>query len=708
MLDLAIVWHFHQPPYDDPESDELILPWVRLHAAKDYLDMLLLLDEFPQVKLNFNFTPCLIQQILGYSQKSDQLERLTQKPAEELTNEEKIAILSCCFQAPVETMIKPYPRYFELLVKRGFDFDPANLQVIRKFQPADFRDLQVLANLVWVDPWFRNQKPISELFTKRRYYTEEDKQIVLKFMREILGRIIDEYRRACQAKRIELLTSPFYHPILPLLCDANSALVANPNRPPPDWDFRFPEDALAQLEQGIAYFEQTFGLRPNGIWLPETAVSEEVLSLLVKIGVQWTIADEKILAKTLSITFERDFNGNLNNGELLCTPYQYEIQNPKPKTQNITILFRDTFLSDLIGFKYGTWDGIAAAEDLYRRIKAIGAQLPANKNYLLVIALDGENPWENYKNDGIDFLRHFYGLLNQESNIKTVRITDYLKTQNYFPVLKNLQPGSWVQGNFDIWSGSEEDSKAWQLLSKTRKDLLTYEKKSNRRVDKAWDEIYKAEASDWFWWFGEEHFSVYDKTFDALFRKHLIQVYRITNQPQPIELEEPIKKSSKYLAVLPKNYIRPIIDGKETNFYEWRDAGYFDLTPQVVTMHPAVDWLKKVWYGFDEDYNFYLRIDSALAHKDWVNRQCKIEFLNLPGEIVLQRTGAYFCQSGKRFDLESACDECYELKIPKGLITLPKIQFVIKLFNSKNELAISKVLQIEMWNERSQTGFWPI
>ena len=39
MADLAFLWHMHQPDYRHPESGDFVLPWVLLHALKDYTDM---------------------------------------------------------------------------------------------------------------------------------------------------------------------------------------------------------------------------------------------------------------------------------------------------------------------------------------------------------------------------------------------------------------------------------------------------------------------------------------------------------------------------------------------------------------------------------------------------------------------------------------------------------------------------------------------
>lgn len=700
MLDLAIVWHHHQPPYKNPLTNQILLPWVRLHAVKDYLDMVSILHDFPKVYLNFNITPCLIEQILDYRQNQDRFEQLTLKRAGELSDDEKIEILQSFFLAPFKTMIKPYPRFFELFEKRGMTFDTINsVEILRKFKTGDFIDLQVLANLVWIDPSFRNQSPIAQLFEKQRNYTEDNKQTVLKFMREVLNQVLPTYRNAAEEGRIELLTSPFNHPILPLLCDAGIALSANPQARHPDWEFKFPEDAFSQLMTGIEYFEGVFGQRPNGIWLPETAISYEAVCLLAEFGIKWTIADEKILAKSLGLDLRRSTKGTSLNTEHLYTPYQMTIKNLPVK-----ILFRDAYLSDLIGFEYGAWGSKIAAEDLYNKIRSVNSLLPKSSSFLLVIALDGENAWESYENDGRDFLRHFYGLLSEDSSIKTVKISEYLQHIKVFTELKNLIPGSWVNGNFDIWAGSEEDSRAWKMVAQTRQALVDFEKTKKKKIPEAWKEIYIAESSDWFWWFGEEHYSALSEVFDALFRNHLMQVYRILGKAYPRELDEPIKKSINRNYVEPKNFIKPIIDGKETNFYEWRQAGTFDFTSRFSAMHKSQDILRKVYFGFD-DINMYLRIETNRK-----SSEVRIEFLNFSGKIIIDRNGANFIQENNRISLEIAYDRFYEMKIPKSLLNLTSLELpmVIRCYDGETELDVSPIIKIKIWDERVKAKFWQV
>jgi hypothetical protein len=283
-----------------------------------------------------------------------------------------------------------------------------------------------------------------------------------------------------------------------------------------------------------------------------------------------------------------------------------------------------------------------------------------------------------------------------------VKISEYLENRKVSTELKNLAPGSWVNGNFDIWAGSEEDARAWKMVARTRQDLVNFEKIENKKITEAWKEIYIAESSDWFWWFGEEHYSALSGVFDTLFRNHLIQVYRILGKAYPSELDEPIKKSISRYYVEPKNFLKPIIDGKETNFYEWRQAGIFDFTSRFSAMHKGQDILRKVYFGFD-DNNIYLRIETYQK-----SSELKIEFLNFSGEIIIDQKRADFISENNRTALETAYERFYELKIPKSLLNLTGLELpmIIRFYDGKTELEVSPVIKIKIWDERTKAKFW--
>ncbi len=279
----------HQPYYKDPATDIYRLPWVRLHGTKDYLDMLEILKDFPAIKQNFNLVPSLLEQLRDYTDNSarDSFLDATRKRASDLSLDDKLFVLENFFLANWENMIKPFPRYYELLLKRGTHFIRADLiRMVKYFSEADFLDLQVLFNLCWIDPFFRENDPfLKTLVEKERNYTEDEKSVLIEKQMEILKRIIPAYREMAATGQVELSLSPFYHPITPLLCDTDIARVAMPGVNLPRRRFACPEDAQKQIELGIAYFEKVFHYRPAGMWPSEGSVSEEVLRIMSSFGI---------------------------------------------------------------------------------------------------------------------------------------------------------------------------------------------------------------------------------------------------------------------------------------------------------------------------------------------------------------------------------------------------------------------------------------
>ena len=258
MVKLALLWHMHQPYYEDLATGEHILPWVRLHAIKDYWGMPAMLEEFPGVRVTFNLVPSLVMQVLAFAENRarDRHLELGLKSAEELTPEESRWMVANGFHAPYGRMIGPYPRYAELHSARTER---------RTFSAGELRDLQVWHKLTWMDPDLLAGDPrLIAMVRKDRGFTEDDKALLRKVELEILARVVPAYRDAASRGQIELATSPFYHPILPLLCDSDAHQHAHPGAPRPRQRFTRPDDARRQIERAIAFHESTFGSRPAG------------------------------------------------------------------------------------------------------------------------------------------------------------------------------------------------------------------------------------------------------------------------------------------------------------------------------------------------------------------------------------------------------------------------------------------------------------
>ncbi|GAB4376652.1 MAG: glycoside hydrolase family 57 protein [Calditrichia bacterium] len=605
---LAILWHQHQPFYKN-SSGFYQMPWVRFHGTKDYLDMLLVLKEFPQIKQNINLVPSLLLQIQDYVENGakDNIWLLTEKPAEKLTLEDKEKILENFFLANVNSMIKPYERFYELYLrhKRYSRTEPAEQQT-QVFSTDDYRDLQTWYNLTWIGMESRKRPEIARLFKKGKNFSETDKLTVLKESLKILSEIIPLHKQMFEAGQIELSTSPFYHPILPLLCDNYIAQISTPGLPLPQIRFTHPEDAEAQVIRGLQYFEKLFGQRPKGMWPSEGSVSVQALEIIARQGVEWVATDEGVLLNTLKSNYSHT---------RIYQPYLLDTG----KNQ-INIFFRDHYLSDSIGFVYSNWSADRAVSDLVNRVHAIRKLLidiykeDALQNFVIPIILDGENCWEYYEGDGKPFLRKLYSALSEDELIETVTLSEILQRNKKREKLTDLHPGSWINSNFNIWIGAEEDNKAWDILAQTREFLVKEQKKgiyTQETLNAAWEQIYIAEGSDWNWWYGDEHSSANDMEFDQLYREHLMEVYRLLGQDIPTVLYQTIKRIhfDRFVITRPKNFIQPVIDGRDSHFYEWVGAAVYEMNkiPQTA-MHQVTRILDRLHVGFDRD-NLYLRMD---------------------------------------------------------------------------------------------------
>ncbi|MGB9613458.1 MAG: glycoside hydrolase family 57 protein, partial [Candidatus Margulisiibacteriota bacterium] len=482
-ISLAILWHMHQPFYKDLVTGEYILPWVRLHAVKDYYDMVAILERFPEVRVTFNLVPSLLLQIEDYVQNkvSDKFLELTLKDPKDLTLEEKIFILQNFFMANWENMIKPYPRYLDLLLKRGRFVSPNELvRLAQRFSSEEYLDLQVWFNLTWFGFIYKNEDPvIGELIKKGKYFTEEDKRLVIEKQWEVMGKVIRKYKELEERGQVELTTTPFYHPILPLLCDTNSAKEAMPYVRLPESAFQHPEDAEAQIRLAIEYHEQKFGHKPKGMWPSEGSVSEQIIPIVANAGIRWIATDEAILERSLH---KIEMRARTLSAAELYQPYLAEREG-----KEVAIIFRNHFLSDQIGFVYHRWAVADALNDFMSHLNNIRISLPEDqKNYLVSVILDGENAWEYYQDGGKKFLEAFYGRLSHDPMVKTVRVSDYLEQNPPTKKLSKLFAGSWIDSNFKIWIGHEEDNLAWSYLSRARLALEGVDSESNKT---AWQEL---------------------------------------------------------------------------------------------------------------------------------------------------------------------------------------------------------------------------
>jgi alpha-amylase/alpha-mannosidase (GH57 family) len=615
-IHLVLLWHMHQPQYRDPESGRYLLPWTRLHALKDYWGMVQVLREFPGFHATFNVVPSLGMQLEEYaSGKFDEpLFSLTMKRANELTREDKAELLARSFQLNHEHLMSRWPRLVEL---HEWAQPAGGMQALVTYTPRDWRDLQLLSQLAWMDElWLAKDEIVSSLAAKGKEFTEDDKIALKSKQLELLKLVLPAYREAAQRGQIEISTTPFYHPILPLLCDSDIARVANPGTPLPRRAFRRPEDAREQLRRARLYHERVFGTQPAGLWPSEGSVSDQALTLAAEEGFQWFGTDEGVLGRTLNVGFFRDASGIPANSEKLYKPWRVQLAG-----KGITGLFRDHHLSDLIGFVYSRMDGKVAAQDLHGRLRSLGERVQGSQPLTVSLFLDGENAWEYYPGNGREFLREFYKRIEADPDFRALSASEALTVAGEVPSTGGIFPASWINANFDVWIGHSEDVAAWELLWDAREAFARAEDsrlKGNANapgetaLSEARESLLAAEGSDWCWWFGPEHSTANDAEFDALFRKHLTAVYLALGQVAPQELAKPIKRRPEHAVKLaPSAFLKITVDGRDTSYFEWLGAGLYSPERRGGAMHGRVFYLHELRYGFEEE-RFSVRVDPFL------------------------------------------------------------------------------------------------
>jgi alpha-amylase/alpha-mannosidase (GH57 family) len=626
-LYVALIWHNHQPFYfKDPTTGVYEKPWVRMHSIKDYLDMVTMLQQYPNAHVTFNMTPSLIQQIDDFTQNNarDKYFVIAQKPAAQLTADDKKFILQRFFDTN-DKIINRFPRYVALKQLRGTDLSDAGLATAAaKFQEQDWRDLQTWFNLAWFDPDWQAMAPLNTLISKGQGFTEAEKQTVLDQSIVIMKQVIPAYKAAQDRGQIEIITTPYAHPILPLIYNTDSAKIAFGNSVPlPNPHFSYPQDAAAQVELGKQVYKDHFGKDPLGMWPAEGSVSQDVVKLFANAGINWIASDEQVLASSYSLPngIERDGTETPKLPQFLYAGYT--VSDQPTGTPPVNIIFRDHVISDKIGFDYSGQSGDSASTDLLNRLHNIQKSLQANSlnagsPYLVTILLDGENAWENYDNDGKAFLDGMYQKLTSDPSIKMVTPSEYFAKFPNGRRINRLFAGSWVDDTFSTWIGEVEENQGWDYLRQTREMLdpyLTGKKPiAADKLEAARLAMFAAEGSDWFWWFGADQDSGDDAAFDDQFRNTLREVYTDVGEPQPAFLDVPIVAR---LAPAPKQAvsgdISPTIDGQAAPG-EWDKAGsYVEQSGGVMANGQQV--VSATYYGSDAK-NLYLRIDAT---KPWDN-----------------------------------------------------------------------------------------
>jgi len=551
-IQLVLLWHMHQPDYRHYDSREFEMPWVYLHAIKDYADMAFHLESHPGIKAVVNFVPVLLDQLEDYVDQfssgliRDPLLRLLATPdLDKISDEDQERILTNCFKANHNTMLKPYPAYTRL--HDLYDtLQQKHAAGLVHFSARYLADLLVWYHLAWTgESVRRNNETILQLMTKSENFSYAERMQLFSLIGALIKELIPRYRRLVEKKQIEISTTPHYHPLSPLLIDFSSAResIADASLPASSIYPGGRNRVAFHLDKAVTSHARRFATKPAGIWPAEGAVSSALIPILAEYGCQWCASSETVLANSLR-------NNATPDGALPArNQYLYRPYRIPAKIGNVICFFRDDTLSDLIGFEYAKWYGRDAAEHFVDLLEQAALHAEPENNIISVI-LDGENAWEYYPYNGFFFLDDLYTLLENHADIGTTTYSDYIAAIEHTDIapLPVLTAGSWVYGSFSTWIGDPEKNRAWDLLcaAKHSYDLVMQsERLTEAEKTEAELQLASCESSDWFWWFGDYNQACTVIRFDQLYRDNLANLYRLLKLPVPTTLTEPISKGNE-------------------------------------------------------------------------------------------------------------------------------------------------------------------
>ena len=553
-LRLVLVWHMHQPDFRDFATGEFNHPWVYLHAIKDYSDMAAHLEQHPSVHAVVNLVPILLDQLEDYAEQfasghiRDRLLRLLMREKlDDVEPAERRFLLDQCFRANHSKMVEPYTRYKRLR-------DLYTFVQTHGSDCADYLSGQYLADLVtwyhlaWTGETLRRkEETIVQLMSKGEGFTASERKQLFDLLGAVIQDIVPRYRRLAESGRVELSTTPHYHPIGPLMLDFNAARDSIPDAPLPQADhYAGGRTRLAwHVQEAMRTHNARFQQHPVGMWPAEGAVSHAFLEVLSEHRVGWVASGEAVLTNTLRSAGK----STSDRMDFLYRPYAFEAAGHR-----MLCFFRNDRLSDMIGFEYKGWHGKDAAGHFIAQLEEIHAKTPPGQSPVVSVILDGENAWEYYPYNAYYFLDELYLVLGAHPDIRTATYAEVLAEpegnggqgeSGFVRPLPKLVAGSWVYGNLSTWIGSDPKNRAWDLLCSAKQSynlVMASGRLNESGMHAALRQLAICEGSDWFWWFGDYNPAQSVSTFDQLFRANLANLYRLLHLPAPAQLSEPISR----------------------------------------------------------------------------------------------------------------------------------------------------------------------
>jgi len=540
-LSVIFCWHMHQPFYREADSGNYHLPWVYLHATKDYTDMAAVLRQVPEARAVVNFVPSLTIQIDDYATRirgwldgtekhlPDPLLAALVSDGNDYDANKRKWLLDVCFRLNHQRNLYRYPAYSRLW---NLAEQTRHQRSIQYLGPNYFSDLVTWYHLGWLAETVRLDHFVARrLIEKGSGFNVQDRRDLLTLIASLMHDVSSSYRHLAESGQIELSTTPYAHPIIPLMIDFDTARETMPEALIPDTNYPGGKSrAEDHIKLGREFHARVFGQQPSGCWPAEGSVSDAAVSLLARHGFSWCATGEGVLQHSLKKDIRHD------GLEQLYQPWLTgEHGHP------ISCFFRDDRLSDLIGFEYSRWDTHDAVANFMHELSLAREHTHGMKAPVVSIIMDGENAWEHYHENGVPFLKLLYQTIADHPDYQLTTFSDYLEQHPSEKRLDHLVPGSWVYGNFSTWIGDAAKTRGWELLIEAKQafDAL-YPTLTPERQEAAVEQLRICEGSDWCWWFGDYNPGPAVRDFDQLYRQHLKVLYTLLDAPVPASLDTPI------------------------------------------------------------------------------------------------------------------------------------------------------------------------
>jgi alpha-amylase/alpha-mannosidase (GH57 family) len=549
-LKFVLGWHMHQPHYREGENGPYHLPWVYLHALKDYTDMAAHFENEPAMRAVVNFAPTLLEQLDDYAQQIDALINKQQPCADELINlvaghsvipddiDARRKIISDCQRCHAPQLIEPYPAFAGLISKLGEDSSNPSDELVAQLDQQFFVDLLVWYHIAWLGESLKGHPTAVALMAKQSDFDSSDQTALITLMYDAIDGIIPRYKKLAESGQVELSMTPYAHPIVPLLNDFENMQCAQPEAPRPS-ESHYPDGNARNhwhMREGLDTYRHYFDATPTGVWLSEGGISDDALDVLTEYDIKWTASGQGVWGNTCHRSdIDKE---SIYNKKALFSPF-------KLNDLDINVFFRDDGLSDFIGFEYSHWDAQQAANDFVKHLENIHGFLGDNVDeHVISVVLDGENAWEYYPHNGSHFLSKLYQKLANHPLIEATTFADVCSDTVIKPITVNqLCAGSWVYGSFSTWIGQDDKNRAWDYIVAAKRafdEVVATNTLSKDILKQTERQLAICEGSDWFWWFGDYNSSDSVRDFDLLFRTQLKRLYTLLGKASPDYLNQPI------------------------------------------------------------------------------------------------------------------------------------------------------------------------